>query len=212
MPSGAVASDFGQSPRYHFNSLVRKRFRVFLVESTLVRLTKFEHGIVPIPEDFPKTATLYRIHTLALARPTLNDTGRAETNRFWEVIPGGTRIALERRQKYIRAAEVAHIVRTTAYKTVGNLLESTVLVGIFLFKYVVQKFNQPGDLLTKWVYRVEGRSWSIVNQSVQGGSPLDECLINRLLYAIDFGPTNPAQLHLNGESGNSREDVPSVEG
>jgi hypothetical protein len=90
VPSGAAASDVGQSPKHRFNSLVRKNFGFLLIESTLVCLTKFEHGIVPIPKKFPETAALYRIYTLALTRPAFDDTGRAETNRLLRVIPGGT--------------------------------------------------------------------------------------------------------------------------
>jgi hypothetical protein len=132
-----VALDPGRSLRNHWHLLIRKGFRFFLIESNLMGFAEFDHGIVAISENIPETATLYRFQTLALAHPTLYDTSGAETNWISRTISGGTRTTLERRQKYIRATEVAHVAVAAGTEIVCDLSKLAVLRRILLFKNVI---------------------------------------------------------------------------
>ena len=204
MPSEGVTLDLISHQECYL--LVRKNFGFFLVESGFTCLAKFERGIVAVVKEFPKGAILYGVHTLALTRPPLNDAGRAETDWISRAISGGTRIALKKGQKYVRATEIAYVIVTIGSRTVCGLSQPAMVGAEFLFKHVVQKFDQSGNLLTKWVCGARGNIRNGVNPFVQGDSSLYECFVDGLLYAINFRPTNSARFRFDGVTGNSQEN------
>ena len=170
--------------------LVRKFIRFLFIEPGPMCVAKFEHGVVAIPENIPEVATLHWLHVLAFAHPTLDNTGWAETNWIPRTTFGGTRVALEKRQKNIRATEITCISVTTRSETVRGLSQFAVMSRKLLFENIIEKIDQPSDLLTERIHRSECRVWSVGHQSFQGGGSLDECVVNCPLDAVNLGPTN----------------------